>query len=188
MPVSCTNRKGDIYHLHQGTTKKGNPRYYFSKKAPETPVKTIPDGYEIYENPNAQVFLRKIQPKLITDAERTIIEQGIKKHAHIDAIVDVKKNTITVHTVDQNFGPLLQELGIFGLRPGVQDVLARSRTYTPMMRFILVNKQTRTFIAERYCFRGSIDDWIRIGGPNSLHKLVRRYIPHLGEESFYELL
>ncbi len=187
MSVTYTNRKGDTYHLHQGTTKKGNPKYHFSKKEPGAPVETIPDGYEIYENPNAQVFLRKIKPKLITDAEHAIVKRGIKKHARVDAIVDVKKNVITVHTVDQDFGPLLKELGILGLRPGVQDTLARNRTYTPMMRFILEDKQERAFIAERFCFRGSIDDWIYIGGPDSLEKLVRQYAPHLEQESFYEL-
>jgi len=31
-----------------------------------------------------------------------------------------------------------------------------------MLRFILTAKENREFVAQRYCFRGSIDDWIDI--------------------------
>lgn len=142
MSVTYINRKGDTYYLHQGTTKKGNPNYYFAKKEPDAPVETIPDGYEIYENPNAQVFLRKIlrkiRPKLITDDEMATVRQGVKAYAQVKHfLLDVKKNAI--------------------------------------------------IITERYCFRGSIDDWIQISAPDVLEKLVRQFVPHLGQESFYEL-
>jgi hypothetical protein len=32
MPVSHTNRKGQVYYLHEGKTKTGKPCYYFSKE------------------------------------------------------------------------------------------------------------------------------------------------------------
>jgi hypothetical protein len=50
----------------------------------------------------------------------------------------------------------------------------------------LDDEQRRLFTAQRYCFRGSVDDWIDIGhGP--LTKLVKRYVKHLGQESYFEL-
>jgi len=55
------------------------------------------------------------------------------------------------------------------------------------MRFILEDKKQRSFIAERFCFKGSIDDWIYIGGPDSLENLLKAYLKHLGQESFYDL-
>jgi hypothetical protein len=33
-------------------------------------------------------------------------------------------------------------------------------------------QKRRTFVAERFCFRGAIDDWIFLGGPDDLKKLV----------------
>jgi len=36
-------------------------------------------------------------------------------------------------------------------------------------------------------YRGSIDRWIRIGGPAPLESLAKKFAPHLGEESFFEL-
>jgi hypothetical protein len=62
MSIQYINRKEQIYYLHQGITKTGKPKYFFSMKAEGNVLEAIPDGYEIYENPNAQVFLRKIQP------------------------------------------------------------------------------------------------------------------------------
>ena len=32
MAITYTNRKGKTYYLHEGVTKKGKPRYYFSLK------------------------------------------------------------------------------------------------------------------------------------------------------------
>jgi hypothetical protein len=70
MPVTHVNRKRDTYYLHAGKTKTGKPRYWFSKTTEGDLVKLIPEGYEVYENPDAQVFLRKIadlQPTLYED-------------------------------------------------------------------------------------------------------------------------
>jgi hypothetical protein len=64
--------------------------------------------------------------------------------------------------------------------------VAQAVHYFPMMQFLLEDEQRRTFIAQRYCFIGSIDDWIDIGhGP--LTRLVKRYVKHLGQESYFDL-
>jgi hypothetical protein len=56
-----------------------------------------------------------------------------------------------------------------------------------MLRFVLIDNAKRKFIAERYCFLGSIDDWINIGGPDRLENLTKKFLKHLGKESFFEL-
>jgi hypothetical protein len=61
VPITHTNAKGQTFALYQGTTKTGKPRYYFAMQSEGTLAKAIPAGYEIYENPNAQVFLRRIR-------------------------------------------------------------------------------------------------------------------------------
>ena len=63
MNVVHVNRRGDTYYLHQGITKKGNPKYYFSRNDEGSLVASVPEGYGIYENPNAQVFLRRRSPR-----------------------------------------------------------------------------------------------------------------------------
>ncbi|BAY81550.1 hypothetical protein NIES267_10270 [Calothrix parasitica NIES-267] len=59
MAVEYLNRKGQKYYLHQGTTKTGKPKYFFSMKSEGNLVKKIPDSFEIYENPNAQVYIKE---------------------------------------------------------------------------------------------------------------------------------
>jgi hypothetical protein len=153
-------------------------------------AESIPVGFEIYENPNAQVFLRRIPPKLITDEERQVVEDGIRTYAEVqDCKIDVKGNAIVVYTPNQSveeFAQLLKGLNPFIAEAKVREFFARSVQYSPMLQFILDDEQRRLFTAQRYCFRGSIDDWIDIGhGP--LTKLVKRYVQHLGKESYFEL-
>lgn len=40
----------------------------------------------------------------------------------------------------------------------------------------------------RYCYRGSIDDWIQIDSDADLKKLAEKNLIHLGKESFYDLM
>ncbi len=188
--VQYTNRKGRTYYLHAGKTKKGNPRYHFSVKPPAELVKEIPEGYEIYENPNARVFLRKIVRKEILDEEMAILEKELRAHAKpTKYVIDTKGKVITVFWTNQS-GPMLGPLSSLLGMARMEQLYESHANFSPMMRFTLVDAQKRLFIVERYCFRGSMDDWIHLlgGGPDSLETLAARYVGHLGEESFYELM
>ena len=103
MSITHTNAKGKIYYLHQGTTKTGKSKYHFSMQSEGTLAETIPAGFEIYETPNAQVFLRRIPPKLITDEERQVVEEGMRKYASVqDYKIDVRGNAIEIHMAHQD--------------------------------------------------------------------------------------
>lgn len=190
MTVTHTNRKGKTYYLHQGTTKTGKPKYFFALRDEGDLVDTVPPGYEIYENPNGQVFLRKVRPQLITAEEVATVEAGMQKYCRLENyIVDVKKNTILVYTPDQDVDLLAETFEIF---PGVQverakAALQRVLSYSPMLQFVLVDEEKRIFETRRYCFMGSIDDWISISGAERLSELVKTYVQHLGEDSYYNL-
>ncbi len=56
-----------------------------------------------------------------------------------------------------------------------------------IMRFVLEDDAARLFVTERFCFKGRIDDWIYVDGPAVLADQVKKYIKHLGQDSFYEL-
>ena len=149
MPIQYTNRRSQTYYLHQGTTKTGKPKYYFSMKSEGTLADKIPDGFEIYENPNAQVFLRKIQPKIITDEEVALVEQGMKQYSKLQYYqIDVKKNTIIVFEANQDVKALS---GILKFAPrvkevGVENLLAQLITYSPVLHFVLVDDEKRELI------------------------------------------
>jgi hypothetical protein len=191
MPITHVNAKGKTYYLHQGTTKTGKPKYHFAMKSDGNLADSIPEGFEIYENPNAQVFLRRIPPKIITDEERQIVEDGMQKYAGVqDYKIDVKGKAIVVYTADQDVDTLAALFKDFHpdpkTNPELMRTLRRVIQYSPMIQFILDDKDQRLFRAQRYCFKGSIDDWIDIDH-GKLAKLVRGYVQHLGNESYFEL-
>ena len=190
MPITHTNAKGKTYYLHQGTTKTGKPKYYLSMQSEGTLAASIPAGFEIYENPNAQVFLRRIPPKIITDAERQIVEEGMWKYASVqDYTIDAKGNAIAVYTADQDIDALVnlfQDVGPVRDEEKIRRAIRPEITYSPMLQFVLRDEKTRTFVAQRYCFIGSVDDWIDIGH-SPLATLVRKYVQHLGKESYFDL-
>jgi hypothetical protein len=190
MPVTYTNRKGKTYYLHQGTTTKGNPKYFFAQRDEGDLAENIPPGFEIYENPNAQVFLRRKRAQIITDAEVETVKAGVRQHSNLEYfIVDVKGNAIIVYTADQDVDLLMDA---FDLLPGARSakkkaVLENALTFSPMLQFVLMDEEERLFEPRRYNYLGSIDDWINIGDIDGLPELVETYVPHLDEDSFYDL-
>jgi hypothetical protein len=182
--MTHVNRKRDSYYLHAGTTRTGKPRYWFSKSTEGELVETIPEGYEVYENPDAQVFLRKIVPQLVTPGEIAVVEEGLERLAPgQNCLIDVHGEHIVVYHAER----VRLDLERFGFR----DLPPSYRNYMKVMRFTLVGEQGRTFRVQRWCFRGSIDRWIDLWESRSegkLSDLVKEFCPHIGQESFYELM
>jgi len=187
MAVQHTNRRGQTFYLHRGLTKTGKPKYFFSLNSHGELEHTVPQGFEIYENPNCRVFLRRKQPKLITDEELAVVEDGLKRYCPQERCrVEVRQAAITVFAPDQNLAELEKTIGFLSELKAT-GVFDRFTSYSPLLQFVLTNEKQRTFITRRYCFLGSIDDWIEIGRPDRLKTLVKKFVRHLGQDSFYEL-
>ena len=192
MGIEYTNRKGKKYYLNVGKTKTGKPKYYFSLKTKGQLAEEIPEGFEIYEHPtNAQVFLRKKIPSMITELEKNLIEKELQKVAGARLyIADVKGEEIVIYESNENVENLKEIFGSissFHDASRVENIIKSETTYAPIMKFILDDEKKRTFVANRYCFRGSIDDWIDIGAPMRLKEASKVFLEHLGKDSFYEL-
>ena len=69
-----------------------------------------------------------------------------------------------------------------------REAIMQSLSYSPMMQFVLNDAQTREFVVQRWCFLGSVDDWISLSSSTDLNELVKKYGRHLGKESFYDLM
>ena len=190
MPMMYTNRKGKTYYLHQGTTTKGNPKYFFALRDEGDLVETIPPGYEIYENPNAQVFLRRKRAPIITEEEVATVKAGMQQYCRLERfIIDVKKNATIIYTPDQDVDLLVDTFDSLrsARSTNAKAIVEKFLTYSPMLQFILIDKEQRLFEAQRYCFLGSIDDWMTISDQDALPTLVKTYVHHLGKDSFFDL-
>jgi len=193
MPVTYTNRKGVIYHLCRGTRKTGAAYYYFAREPKGEPVEEIPEGYTINESVNGFVTLARDRPLQIWPEETAAVEAALRRHpkGH-NYRVSAKGDQIVIH---ERVGPDEDELvahfrGLGLLAPGgaerFREGQERRARFTPVLRFTLSDAERRTFRAERWCYLGSIDDWIDIGIPSALKKLVRDLIPRLGTDRFFE--
>lgn len=185
--IEHISRSVKVYYLHGKPGKGGKPNLFFSTDASGPLVDVVPNGFEIYENIAGQVFLRRIQKKLIADEELQLVQAALAAHAENWRYrTEVKKNIITVHETDSHDG------WSDALAPWIDAAKEKQfrlqhAYYMAVLRFALTEPAQRRFTAERYCFRGSVDDWISLGPPATLPALINKYVKHLGTESFYDL-
>ena len=194
MQVTYTNRKGVQYVLCRGRTKTGRTHYYFAREPKGEPVEEIPEGYVVRENVNGQVSLAKEREPKILSKERSAVEAAISKHPKArNYRVDVKDKWIVVYErvgpdLD-DLAPLLRALGPIAAsrKEALQETLDKGARFTPVMRFTLLDKDDRTFQTERWCYLGSIDDWIDIGPTGPLRPLAKEFIPLLGSDRLFDV-
>ncbi len=196
MLVSYTNRKGVTYALYRGQTKTGKPRYYFGRldQGQGEPVTEMPRGFTISESVNGMVSLVKDHPAQILPQEVEAVEAAVKRHTEAHRYrVAVKGNRIEVYEqVGPDYNALVSELHIPGLSsPGLSQELRaleeRYARFTPVLRFILLDRARRLFGVQRMSSLGGIDDWLELGQTGPVAKLARAVISTLGTEEFYEL-
>jgi hypothetical protein len=193
MPLTYKNRKGDIYYLKKKETPKGKTRYVFAKSMDGSLLSHIPEGYEIYEHPDARVFLRKKVISKITSEEIDLCKNRLPERANVipsAVIIDYRRDDLTVYFSESVANAPDIAKG-FHLDPqnteALTEMLFRQAIYLPVFKFRLIDEQERVFTTERYCFLGGIDDWMTIGHIDTLPALLDTLGAHLGKESFYEL-
>lgn len=190
MPITYTNRKGFKYFLCKGATNTGKPRYYFAREQKNEPIDEVPQGYEIEESVNGIVSLVKFRPKLIPYEESACVEDTLERHPKgRNYRVAVKDKQIIVYeAIGSDLSPLLDFFTSAGMDQNrLQDRMEASAQYSPVMRFILDDQETREYHAERWCYRGSIDDWIHVYRSGKIDHLAKQLIPVLGTDDFFEL-
>ena len=188
MAMEYVNRRGDQYRIYARKTKKGNLSYYMAMKSDGVLVESIPDGYEIYEDPNARVYIRKIRPKVFTDEEISLVEDGVRKYSALTNFrIQLKDNSIVIFEPDQDDDWVKQICSFFAPwdTERVVEAIQKHLSYSQVMRFVIVDRELRTFEVERWWF--SEEEWMSLGTSDNLAELVRKYCRHLGRESLYDL-
>ena len=170
MPVTYTNRKSVTYYLCRGVTKTGKPRYYFARQPKGEPVEEIPERWKISESVNGVVSLVKDRPAQIRLEEVDAVEAAVQRHPKSrNYRVITKHDRIEVY---ERVGPgpdelvaRLRDVGLLvpGRADRLREMLDPRARFSAVLRFILVDAERRTFRTERWCYLGSIDDWIDVG-------------------------
>ncbi len=159
-------------------------------RADGTPLAdVVPQGFEIYEDPNGQVFLRRILPRMISDDELATVKRELGSIARLKGSrVERKLRVLTVYVADRK-EDLIKELRRLlpsGRLAHMDHAPEDLWSYNAELQFVLVDEKRRLFQARRYCYLGRIDGWIDIGERGPLATLATRYIKHLGQESYFE--
>jgi len=207
MSVTYTNRKGVTYHLCRRTTKAGKYRYVFAREPKGEPVTEIPGGWRISESVNGIVSLVKDRPARIRPGEIAAVERVLRQHPkarnyRINVLrqhpkarnyrINVRRDRIEVY---EQAGPDAEEV-IEGLREvgmatwdrmadKLREVLDAHVRFTPVLRFVLMDEEQRTYYAERISY--STDNWVGIGSMSQVGRLAKEWIPRLGSDALFEV-
>ena len=206
-------RKGVAYFLH--LTPAGNhPARYVMNRRSDKALSTLPPGYEIVENPNGRVSLQAIKPRLITTAEEALANERLSALGLADYCVEVKGVNLIIH---EPHGPSEKDLALMDPPGSSSDEMVLIRKYAgkraaeaatqaarrhweeekkrihrewmwydPMLRFRLSDKTDRLFTIARMCSRG-VSMWLDLD-ELPLADALDRYLPHLGKDSFFDLI
>ena len=169
MALPFKTTRGKMYYIKSKLTRKGNTTYYMTRKEDETCLDHLPEGYEVFEKYDTEtLYIRKKQPSQFSPAVVEAISRELKTNTSIQSFqLDIKGNEISIYVAeDSMFGRRLSEL----------------------MKVIRQEDESEPYYeVKRYCFRGSIDDWITVGQEEDIEKVAKEYLIHLGKESYYDL-
>ncbi len=198
-PVAAhTNRFGDTYYLHHGTTKTGRARYFVARAVGPGALSAMPEGFEFAESINGVVSVKRVGGRsgLVPQADVDAVRREMARHDRLrHYAVDVRKDEIIVYEPEGSLVEMVQDPAgwgrAFGLPPEVPvrrlEARAPRTRYAPVMKFgfafICVPD---VYLAFRRSYSLESGWWMLSHGP--LLELLRKYLPHLGTEKFFELL
>ena len=196
-PIDYTNRLGKTYYLFQGKTKKGNPRYFFSpdvsgEKTECVPCDRIPEGFELFEHPNANVVLRKKIKTAVLPFELHLVRELVEELERIDQDCTFERFTNMFGHLDSSKIEHFKRYSTWQFRAEVeQDSIVvyevQGRQAIAVLRFDLRNKDSRQYSVSRWVFSG-MGRWRSLMTTGQIDEVAKKYCPCLGTDRFYEML
>ena len=190
MAFHYTNRKGSTYYLHRRKTKNGRVRYVFAKSVGDGALDALPEGYQVRESINGVVSVVRLgQARFITELEEQAVRSAMVELDLLECRLEIRDKTISIFEPDRSVADLAELLAAtspVGLSKRAVDNLARRVNYSPVLRFVLDDRSTRTFHVERMTYRGE-GGWSYPLGHGKIASLAKQYVPHVGKDSMFDL-
>ncbi len=207
-PFSYTNKHGMTYYLHivRGTNDR---TYHVMRTGAKGAATRLPQEYEVRENVHGRVGVRRVRPKQFTQIEEQLLRTAMENLRPFAYLLDIDGNAATVYASAEDRKCFLESLDaefadgfanaltkalakryppelvdMFRARRKEQN--ARRPRYYQLLRFVIVDRRERRFAVERVCFSGE-SSWIRLE-VLPLSAAAMKYLPHLGRDSFFDLI
>ena len=203
-----TDRDGQTYYPHAVRRTDGREIYVMRKQRAGA-LKSLPDTHEVRESIHGGVSVRRKRPRLISTAEERLLRGALAQSRPLAYELDIEGRSATVYassldrkcfaesldaefadgfadaltkTLAKRYPPEL--VAMFRARQREQD--AKRPRFYPLLRFVLADRTKRLFAVERVCFTGE-SSWIRLE-VLPLSAAAMKYLPHLGRDSFFDLI
>lgn len=134
----------------------------------------------------------------VPKAEVAAVINELEKIDHLNEYpgqsrVESFANSIRVYLIDQTPEAVADVISIFPEEAeNIRDsISAGNVTYTAYMRFIRGEKDRDTYYVDRRMFSGlqkrDEEKWLFVASEKSITEAASKYLPHLEQDSFYEL-
>jgi hypothetical protein len=191
MTLAFKSSQGKAYFIKAKLTKKGNRSYFLTTKKDDACLNEMPQGYEVFEKyDSGMMFIRKSKKSNFEPEALAIIERELTQNDSIsDYKLDVNGNEVTVYILASGRpGGTAQNRFAEPDRDSFFNQGFRGRYEAAMRIKLHLSKSEREVEFMRYCYRGSVDDWITVGGGNDFKALAKEFLYHLGKDSYYDLI
>jgi hypothetical protein len=207
-PFSYRNKLGQAYYLHLVRLAGGRNLHVMRTQA-EGALAKLPADLEIRENVHGHVSVRRLRPPRFTGPEQKMLRTALKHYRPFAYELDIDDRAATVYASAEDRKCFLESLDA-EFAEGFADALAKALAkryspelmqmfrarreqqkskqprYYPLLRFVIVDPRDRRFAVERVCFTGE-HSWLRLE-LLPLSAAVMKYLPHLGQDSFFDLI
>jgi hypothetical protein len=207
-PFSYTNKNGAAYYLHAVQLARGRT-LYVARRAATGAVPKLPQGFEVRENVHGQVSVRRVHKRQLTRLEEQLIRSAMAQFRPFAYVLDVDGRAATIFasagdrkcfsesldaefadgfadaltkTLAKRYSPELVEM----FRTRQKQHGTKHLRYYPLLRFVISERKRRLFAVERVCFTGE-SSWVRLE-VLPLSAAATKYLPHLGRDSFFDLI
>ncbi len=207
-PYSYTNKRGQTYYLHVVARSGGRTRYALRANKGGA-LANLPKGFEVRENVHGLVSVRRWRPRRFTPLEEKLLLTAMERTRPFAYELDINGKAATVYASAEDRKCFLESLDA-EFADGFADALtkalakryspelvamfrarrkeqnAKRPRFYPLLRFVIVDERERRFAVERVCFSGE-SSWIRLE-TLPLAAALMKYLPHLGRDSFFDLI
>jgi hypothetical protein len=163
-------------------TKIGNIRFILSRSCENT-IDELPYGFEVYEPANSNPIIRRKFERMINENEIEIIKKVLNKICKgLDYVINEKEDGIELY-VDEKYNTKLSVVELTYYMSGIRK--NEKVFYEPSFK---ISRYGNEYHIDRFCFIGSINDWMYIDKDQNLENLCKKYFIHIKNESYYELM